>query len=89
MKIGKRIQTLKQLFNFKHGIDPMELKASERAIGNPPLEEGANKGRKVPLDQMMKDYWTEMGWDPETGKPTRRTLERLGIMEIAESHGMA
>ena len=84
MEIGKRIQTLKQLFNFKHGIDPMELKVSERAIGNPPLEEGPNEGRKVPLDQMMKDYWTEMGWDPETGKPTRATLKELEILELVE-----
>ena len=79
MEIGKRIQTLKQLFNFKHGIDPLELKASERAIGNPPLEEGPNEGRKVPLDQMMKDYWTEMGWDPQTGEPTPATLKQLNI----------
>jgi aldehyde:ferredoxin oxidoreductase len=89
MEIGKRIQTLKQAFNIKHGIDPKSFKVSERASGNPPLEEGANKGRKVPLDQMMKDYWEEMGWDPETGKPTRAALEQLGIMKIVESHGMA
>jgi aldehyde:ferredoxin oxidoreductase len=79
MGIGKRIQTLKQLFNFKQGIDPTELKVSERAIGNPPLEEGPNEGRKVPLDQMMKDYWTEMGWDPQTGDPTPATLKQLNI----------
>ena len=41
MVIGKRIQTLKQVFNFKHGIDPKTLKVSERAAGNPPLEERA------------------------------------------------
>jgi aldehyde:ferredoxin oxidoreductase len=87
LEIGKRIQTLKQAFNILHGIDPRALKVSERATGNPPLDEGANKGRNVPLDQMMKDYWAEMGWDPETGKPTRSTLERLGIIKIVESHG--
>jgi len=84
MEIGKRIQTLKQLFNFKHGIDPMGLKASERAIGNPPLAEGPNEGRKVPLDQMMKDYWAEMGWDPQTGEPTWATLKELEILELVE-----
>ena len=86
-EIGKRIQTLKQAFNILHGVDPRTLKVSERSTGNPPLEEGPNKGRKVPLDQMMKDYWEEMGWNPETGKPTRITLEQLGIMKIVESHG--
>jgi NAD-dependent dihydropyrimidine dehydrogenase PreA subunit len=38
-------------------------------IGNPYLEEGPDEGRKIPLDQMMKDYWAEMGWDPQTGIP--------------------
>ena len=88
MEIGKRIQTLKQLFNFKHGIDPWTLKVSERATGNPPLEEGANKWRKVPLDQMMKDYWEEMGWNPETGATNSATLKQLGIHEIVQSRGM-
>ena len=87
MEIGKRIQTLKQAFNILHGVDPRALKVSERAIGNPPLEEGPNEGRKIPLDQMMMDYWEEIGWNPETGKPTRITLERLGLMQIAEIHG--
>lgn len=84
MEIGKRIQTLRQAFNVLHGVDPRASKVSERATGNPPLEEGANKGRKVPLDQMMKDYWEEMGWDPETGKPTRATLKELEILELVE-----
>jgi ferredoxin len=84
MKIGKRIQTLKQVFNIDHGIDPWALKVGERAIGNPPLAEGPNEGRKVPLDQMMKDYWAEMGWDPQTGKPTLATLKELGILELVE-----
>ena len=30
MEIGKRIQTLKQLFNFKHGIDPMSIKSERK-----------------------------------------------------------
>ncbi len=89
MEIGKRIQTLKQAFNILHGIDPRALKVSARATGNPPLEEGVNKGRNVPLEKMMNDYWEEMGWDPEAGKPTRAILEQLGIMEIVKSHGMA
>jgi len=87
MEIGKRIQTLKQVFNFRHGIDPWALRVSERAAGNPPLKEGPNKGIQLPLDQMMKDYWTEMGWNGQTGKPTRATLEQLEILSLVESHG--
>ena len=79
MDIGERIQTLKQAFNIKHGIEPKNNKANERALGIPPLLEGANKGRKVEIDKLMRDYWVQFGWDQETGKPTEATLQRLGI----------
>lgn len=79
MEVGRRIQTLKQLFNIKHGIDPRSLKASPRSIGRPPQTAGPNKGRTFDLDKMMKDYWQEIGWHPETGIPTAETLEELGL----------
>jgi aldehyde:ferredoxin oxidoreductase len=79
MEIGERIQTLKQQFNIKHGIEPKSFKANDRSLGIPPLLEGANKGRTVEIDKLMKDYWTAFGWDPETGKPKGETLAKLGI----------
>jgi aldehyde:ferredoxin oxidoreductase len=80
LDIGARIQTLKQLFNVKHGIDPRDFKMSDRALGRPPLESGANKGRTVRIEPMMRDYWQQFGWDPETGRPKDETLKRLGIL---------
>ncbi len=74
MEIGRNTQTLKQAFNVKHGIDPKAIKASSRAIGEPPLTEGMNKGRTVPLDKLIKDYWELFGWDRETGKPKTKTV---------------
>lgn len=79
MDIGERIQTIKQAFNVKHSIDPRNFKIHERALGMPPLKEGANKGRTVALQEMRRDYWAHFGWDMETGKPTEDTLRRLGI----------
>jgi len=79
MDIGERIQTIKQAFNVKHGIDPREYKLSDRALGLPPLTEGANKGRSVPIDKLRHDYWAHFDWDPQTGKPTTTALKRLGI----------
>ena len=79
MEIGSRIQTKRQLFNIKHGIDPRTVKASRRSVGHPPQNEGANKGRSVAIEAMTKGYWAEFGWDPETGVPTDETLEKLGI----------
>jgi len=79
MEIGERIQTLKQAFNIKHGIDPRANRLSDRALGLPPQAEGANKGRSVLIEQMMEAYWKEFGWDASTGRPTGETLARLGI----------
>jgi aldehyde:ferredoxin oxidoreductase len=79
MEIGERIQTLKQAFNVKHGIEPKSNKLSDRAIGRAPLTRGANKGRTVQIEKMMSDYWAQFGWDTATGKPTSQCLSRLGI----------
>jgi aldehyde:ferredoxin oxidoreductase len=79
MEIGERIQTLKQSFNVKHGIEPKDNRLSQRAFGRPPLEEGANEGRTVDIDTMMSDYWKQFGWDEKTGKPTAEAMSRLGI----------
>jgi aldehyde:ferredoxin oxidoreductase len=79
MEIGERIQTLKQLFNIRHGIDPWSFKVGDRVVGCPPLTEGANRGRTMDMEKMMSDYWRQFGWDAETGKPTEARVARLGI----------
>lgn len=79
MEMGERIQTLKQAFNIRQGIDPWKNKLSSRGLGTPPQAEGANKNRSVPIDKMMADYWEMFGWDPTTGKPTEKAMSKLGI----------
>ncbi|HVN72236.1 MAG TPA: aldehyde ferredoxin oxidoreductase family protein [Desulfomonilia bacterium] len=79
MEIGERIQTIKQAFNIKHGVDPRANKLSARAVGMKPLKEGANKGRTVEIETMMSLYWEQFGWDSKTGTPTRECLQRFGI----------
>ena len=80
MTIGERIQTIKQAFNVRHGIEPKNNFISSRAQGNPPQKEGANKGRFVDVEKLAAGYWEEFGWDTATGKPKEETLKRLGIM---------
>lgn len=81
MEMGAGIQTLKQAFNIKHGIDPWDNKISSRAVGRPAQSQGANKGRTMDIEKMMQDYWDELGWDRETGKPTPESMHRHGIQE--------
>ena len=79
MTIGERIQTLKQAFNIKHGIEPKDNVISSRALGKPPQKEGANKGRFVDVEKLAPDYWEQFGWNRNSGKPEEETLRRLKI----------
>ncbi|MFH1981228.1 MAG: aldehyde ferredoxin oxidoreductase family protein [Pseudomonadota bacterium] len=69
MAMGKRVQDLRQGFNVRHGVDPRTFKMSDRALGRPPMTRGANAGRTIAIEEMMRDYWKAFGWDPETGVP--------------------
>jgi aldehyde:ferredoxin oxidoreductase len=75
MEIGRRLQTMKQAFNIKHGIDPKSTKPNVRAVGQPPLTEGANKNRTVDIDQMIADYWRQFNWNTDTGKPPEEVMD--------------
>lgn len=77
MEIGERIQTLKQAFNVKHGVKPKDFRLSDRALGLPPQEKGANKGRSVDIDKMIRDYYRQFDWNEETGEPTPESMENL------------
>ena len=79
LAIGESIQTLKQAFNIKQGIDPAHLRVSPRALGAPPMDKGANKGRHVDIETLRKAYWQQFGWDPETGRPTDASLQKAGF----------
>jgi aldehyde:ferredoxin oxidoreductase len=84
LEIGKRIQTLRQIFNIKHGIDPLSFKLPKRLQGIPPLQDGPLKGKTVPVEEMVKYHWEAFGWDPETGVPLDSTVESLGIQQLLE-----
>ena len=77
MEIGGNIQTLKQAFNIRHGIDPLKNRVSDRLLGIPAQKKGANKGRTVDIETRMKDYWEAFGWDRETGIPSPEAIDKL------------
>jgi aldehyde:ferredoxin oxidoreductase len=81
MDAGKRIQTLKQLFNARQGA-ALRHTISRRVLGLPSLKSGANRGRKVDLEPLVRTYWEYFGWDPTTGMPTRETALQLGLEGI-------
>jgi len=84
MQVGQRIQTLKQLFNVKQGIEPLSISPSRRALGLPPLVRGGNRGNSLDLDTMRRFYWQAIGWDPGSGIPLLETVGQLGLEKLAE-----
>ena len=84
MLIGKRIQTLRQMFNIKHGIDPWKFKISKRIAGIPTLKQGPLKDKSLPIDDMMRLHWKHFGWDENSGAPLPETLVELELDELME-----
>lgn len=79
IETGLRIQNLRLAFTLREGVNPVEIELPGRAIGEPPQEQGPNKDVTLDLGEMKREYYLQMGWDPETGVPADATLESLGL----------
>jgi aldehyde:ferredoxin oxidoreductase len=86
MEMGRRTQTLRQLFNIKHGLDPRQAMLPDRLSGRPPLDNGPLKGKSYPLLEKVALHWKAMGWNSETGCPETSTIEKLGMGDIVARH---
>jgi len=81
MKVGERINNLARAFNVREGFTRADDTLPERVLTEP-LPGGAAKGHfisKDELNQMLDEYYTERGWNVETGVPTSEKLEELGL----------
>lgn len=84
METGKRIQTLRQMFNVREGVDPHSFKMHDRIAGRPPLDEGPLKGKSIPIEEMMRLHWKHFGWDEKSGVPLDETLQELGLDKVKQ-----
>ena len=84
LQIGDRIATLRIAFNLREGLRNIDFELPERVLGNPPLQSGPTANVTVDNRSQLRDYLEAMGWDPQTGVPTRQTLERLGLDLVAK-----
>lgn len=85
MKAGERGLNMTRIFNLKHGLSRRDDKLPERMFQGIGL--GAMKGNAVPREDFEKAipiYYAMMGWDPETGIPTRAKLSELQLDWTAE-----
>jgi len=79
MKVGERIQALRQAFNIREGVKPSDYKLPDRIKGIPPLLSGATANVTIDLDSLVKDFYKAMDWNLESGKPSKEKLQELGL----------
>jgi len=84
LKTGERISNLRQAFNIREGLNPLEFKVPGRVLGKPPLKEGPVAGVTVDEETMIREYLTAMDWDLKTTKPSKKKLVELGLEDVAQ-----
>jgi len=82
MNAGCRVVNQFRAFNFRHGLTK-EMEAPSVRYGSMPMD-GPAQGKSVSLqwEALRRNYYEQMGWDPETGKPLPETLKKLGLDDL-------
>ncbi len=85
LKDGKRINNLEKAFNSRVGLRRQDDTICERWM-HEPCPDGPYKGRVASdmFDTVIDEYYTWRGWDKATGLQSRKTLEKLGLEDVAE-----
>ena len=83
IKTGQRINTMKLAFNIREGIN-MPFQYPDRMLGKPAKTVGPRAGVTMELPDLYEEYYQAMGWDTETGKPSKKILKELGMDFVAK-----
>ena len=85
---GERIQNLRNAFNVREGISPSDFRPHARMMGEGDgrLDTGPLAGVQAPLEELKRDYYQAMDWDPDTGRLSRSRAERLGMDDLLDTH---
>jgi aldehyde:ferredoxin oxidoreductase len=81
MAAGMRILNMKYAFGLREGHKPADNVLPPRSVGEPPQTEGPLKDITIDHKKLGDQFFESVGWDQETGIPTRESLERLGGLE--------
>ena len=84
LKTGERIANLRQAFNIREGLNPLQFKVPDRILGRPAQGEGPLAGVTVDEDAMVQEYLAAMDWDTKTAKPSKKKLQELGLADVAQ-----
>jgi len=83
-RMGLTSANLLRVFNIRHGMGK-ELDYPSPRYGSAPTD-GYAKGVSAldHWDEMLNNYYKEMGWDEKTGVPLAETLSKLGLAHIID-----
>jgi aldehyde:ferredoxin oxidoreductase len=77
---GERIFNLKRLINLRLGLSRADETVPK--LWTQPLEEGDTEGFVPDVDLMLQEYYAERAWDINTGRPSSKKLEALGLDQL-------
>jgi len=83
MTAGARMWNLKRVINHRLGLTRENDKLPK--LLREPVPDGPNAGVVPDYGLLLREYYAARGWDPSTGRPTRATLEALGLSFAAEA----
>jgi len=81
LETGHRIITLKRAFNVRCGVTAKDDVLPSALMT--PFRSGPNEGKVPDLKRQLQEFYQFQGWDPTTGKPSRESLEHLGLPDVA------
>ncbi len=86
MEAGKRVVTLERCFNVRLGAtrkeDLLPWRLMNEETPDRPGEKAINTMEE--LDGMLDRYYELHGWNVESARPTRESLARLGMNDVAD-----
>jgi len=85
-EFAKKVRTLERSYDIREGLT-RETDTLPKQFMDKPIEKGRFTGEVLESDKfekMKSEYYALRGWDAVTGIPTKETLERLGLSEIAQ-----
>jgi len=86
LTVGERRLNMMRAFNAREGIDSSQDKLPEKFFKRA-LSGGPTDGLKIDraeFETAREEYFRQSGWNVESGVPTRKILEKLGLKWVAD-----
>ncbi len=79
----RRVTTLEKAFNIREEKTERKDDIPPYRFTSEPMPDGPAKGSVFETDIMLDEYYETIGFEKETGRPYRQTLQALGLEDVA------